>query len=166
VRAGWNNEGGTRINIPFSIRVDGKGLTLHETHIGGHPEWAEGSLLIGKQGKNQILFDVAKNKVVGILGNPEIFPNPEGDISLSPDGQWFVNGYKQGDKNFYTVYGRSDGEYAHSEGVYKGAFDGDIRIDPAPRWNRTNNTLLVPGITENNTRQMFVIHIIDKKNPY
>lgn len=166
VRAGWNDDGSKRINTPFSISADGTGLTMHETHIGGHPEWAEGSLLIGKQGKNQILFDVVKNKVVELLGNPEIFPNPEGDIALSPDGQWFVNGYKQGDRNFYTVYRRSDGEFARSEGIYKGAFDGDIRIDPAPRWNRTNNALLVPGIAENNSRQMFVIRIINKKNPH
>jgi len=166
VRAGWNDQGGKRINTPFSIRADGTGLTMHDIHIGGHPEWAEGSLLIGRQGKNQILYDVDKKKVVGQLGNPEIFPNPEGDISLSPDGQWFVNGHKQGDRNFYTVYRRSDGAFARSKGIYKGPYGGDIRIDPAPRWNRTDNALLVPGIAENNTRQMFVIRIIQKKNPH
>ena len=120
VRAGWNEQGGKRINTPFSIRADGTGLTMHDIHIGGHPEWAEGSLLIGRQGKNQILYDVDKKKLVGQLGNPEIFPDPEGDISLSPDGQWFVNGHKQGDRNFYTVYRFSDGAFARSEGIYKG----------------------------------------------
>lgn len=77
---------GDRINAPFSIHADGTGLTLHDMHIGGHPEWAEGSLMTGRQGKNQILYDVDKKKVVGQLGTPENFPNPEGDISLSPDG--------------------------------------------------------------------------------
>lgn len=161
-RAGWNDQGGERINTPFSIRADGTGLTMHDMNIGGHPEWAEGDLLIGRQGKNQILYDVNKKEVVGQLGNPEIFPNPEGDISLSPDGQWFVNGYKQGDRNYYTVYRRSDGAFARSEGIYKGPYSGDIRIDPAPRWNRTNDALLVPGIANNNTRQMFLIRVIRK----
>lgn len=162
VRAGWNDQGGKRINIPFSIRVDGTGLTMHENHIGGHPEWAEGSLLIGKQGKNQILYDVDKKKVVGQIGNPEIFPDPEGDISLSPDGNWLVNSYKQGMENFYTFFRRSDGVYVRSEGIDKGSYSGDIRIDPAPQWNRTNDAILVPGIDKNKTRQMFLIRLIQR----
>jgi len=160
VRAGWSGRRGRRINTPCSIHADGTGLALHDMHIGGHPEWAEGSLLIGRQGKNQILYDVDKKKVVGQLGTPEIFPNPEGDISLSPSGKWFVNGYKKGNKNYYAVYRRSDGAFARSEGLDKGSYGGDIRIDPAPRWNRTNDAILVPGIAGNKTRQMFVIRVI------
>ena len=162
VRAGWNGQGYKRINTPFSIRTDGTGLTLHEINIGGHPEWAEGSLLIGRQGKKQILYDVDTEKVVGQLGNPEMFPDPEGDISLSPYGNWFVNGYKQGTENFYAFYRRSDGAFVRSEGIDKGAYSGDIRIDPAPRWNRTNDAILVPGIDKNKTRQMFIIRLISQ----
>lgn len=162
-RAGWSgNRGknGKRVNTPFSIRADGTELTLHEMHIGGHPEWAEGSKLIGRSGVNQVLYDVVQKKVVGQWGTPEIFPQPEGDVALSPDGQWFVNGHKQGDKNFYTVYRRRDGAFAKSDGIFKGAYAGDIRIDPAPRWNRTNDLILVPGIASNGTRQMFLMRIV------
>jgi hypothetical protein len=158
-RAGWSGNGSTRINIPFSVRADGTDLTLHDIHIGGHPEWADSSLLIGRQGNKQILYDVDQKKVVGQLGTIEMFPNPGGDIALSPDGNWFVNGYKKETENFYTVYRRSDGSYSYSDGINKGAFNGDIRIDPAPRWNRTNDAILVPGIDENKTRQMFIIHV-------
>ena len=101
-----------------------------------------------------------KKKVVGQLGTPEIFPNPEGDISLSPSGKWFANGYKRGNRNYYTVYRRSDGAFARSEGLDRGSYRGDIRIDPAPRWNRTNDAILVPGIARNKTRQMFLIRVI------
>ncbi len=160
VRAGWSGQRGRRINVPCSIHADGTGLTLHDVHIGGHPEWAEGSLLIGRRDKNQILYDVDKKKVVGQLGTPEIFPNPEGDISLSSSGEWFVNGYKKGDKNYYVVYRRSDGAFARSRGLDRGSYGGDIRIDPAPRWNRTGDAILVPGIAENQTRQMFVIRVV------
>jgi len=160
VRAGWSGKRGERINTPCSIHADGTHLTLHDTHIGGHPEWAEGPLLIGRQAKNQILYDVDQQRVVGQLGSPDIFPNPEGDVSLSPSGQWFVNGYKKGSKNYYVVYRRSDGVFVRSEGLDKGSYSGDIRIDPAPRWNRTNDAILVPGIARNKTRQMFLIRVI------
>jgi len=161
VRAGWGGRSGARINTPCSVNIDGTGLTLHDTHIGGHPEWAEDSLLIGRQGKSQVLYDVDKQEVIGQLGTPEIFPDPEGDIALSPSGEWFVNGYKQGRKNVYVVYRRSDGTFARSEGLEKGSYNGDIRIDPAPRWNRSNDAILVPGIADDETRQMFVIRVID-----
>ena len=163
-RAGWNGEGGEHINVPCSINADGTGLTFHDLHIGGHPEWAEGSLMIGRQGNKQILYDVDKQQVVGQLGTPEMFPDPEGDISLSSDGNWFVNGYKKGTENFYAVYRRSDGAFARSKGLDKGAYSGDIRIDPAPRWNRTNDVILVPGIAKNQTRQMFVVKVIPPEN--
>ena len=160
VRAGWSGQKGKRINTPCSIHADGTGLTLHETHIGGHPEWAEDSLVIGRQDKKQILYDVDEKRIVGQLGTPEIFPNPEGDIALSPNGKWFVNGYKKGNKNFYVVYQRSTGVFVRSRGLDKGAYSGDIRIDPAPRWNRSNDAILVPGIAKNGTRQMFLIRVI------
>ena len=160
VRSGWSGQRGNRINMPCSIHADGSGLTWHDTHIGGHPEWAEGNRLIGRQGKDQILYDVVKKAIVGRLGTPEIFPDPEGDISLSPDGEWFVNGHKKGSKNFYSVYRRSDGGYGRSEGLDKGSYSGDIRIDPAPRWNRTSDVILVPGIAKDHTRQMFVIRVV------
>ena len=151
---------GTRIDVPCSMHADGTDLILHDTHIGGHPEWAEDSLLIGRQGKNQVLYDVDKRQIIGNFGTPEVFPDPEGDISLSPDGKLFVNGYTKGGKNYYVVYRRSDGAFARSAGLDKGSYGGDIRIDPAPCWNRTSDAFLVPGIAANNTRQMFVIRVI------
>ena len=169
VRAGWNGRDGNKINRPCSIHADGTGLTLHDKHIGGHPEWAEGSILIGsdkskdRKERRQILYNVDTQKKVGRLGDSKMFPNPEGDIALSPDGKWFVNGYKRAKtstKNYYAVYRRSDGAFARSAAVDKGTYGGDIRIDPAPRWNRTNDAILIPGIAKNKTRQMFVIRII------
>ena len=171
-RAGWGKNKvnkGDHVNVPCSINIDGTGLVLHDQFIGGHPEWgAEGNILIGsKKGKDgakdqQVLYNVDTKKIVGQLGNPEIFPKPEGDISLSPDGQWFANGYGKGSKNYYTIYRWSDGAFVQSKGIDKGAYSGDIRIDPAPRWNRTNDAILVPGITKNKTRQMYVIKVNSK----
>ena len=138
--------------------------TRSAEQIGRHPEWAEGSRLIGRLRddgqEKQILYDVDTKMIVGQLGDSDMFPNPEGDISLSPDGQWFVNGYSKGGKNYYAIFRRSDGAFARSEGIDKGYFRGDIRIDPAPRWNRSSDAVLVPGISENLTRQMFIIRII------
>jgi len=116
--------------------------------------------LIGRRGKDQVLYDVDKRKVVGKLGTPDIFPNPEGDISLSPDGNWFVNGYKRKSENRFVVYRLADGLHGRSAGIDKGSYSGDIRIDPAPRWNRASNAIVVPGIAKNKTRQMFVIRVV------
>jgi hypothetical protein len=97
---------------------------------------------------------------------PDIFPDPEGDIALSPDGRWFVNGHTNGDRNYYTVYRRGDGVFVRSAAFYKGRYGGDIQIDPTPRWNRSNDAVLVPGISENMARQMFIIRIItDDRQP-
>lgn len=166
VRAGWDNHPGEKINIPCSINADGTGLTMHERHIGGHPEWDKGNVMIGvatdeKTKKQiQILYNVDSQEIVGQIGDPAKFPQPEGDISLSPNGNWFVNGYDEGSMNYYAVYNRSNGAFARSEGIDKGSYNGDIRIDPAPRWNRTNDAILVPGIDKNKTRQMFMIRVI------
>jgi hypothetical protein len=165
VRSGWGGKRGKKHNVPCSINADGTGLAMHKTHIGGHPEWGEGNILIGsdrnkdKSKIRQILYNVDTKEIVGQLGNSEIFPKPEGDISLSPDGNWFANGYGKSSSNYYTIYRMEDGAYAQSEGISKGSYSGDIRIDPAPRWNRTNDAILVPGITKNDTRQMFVIRV-------
>lgn len=165
VRSGWDGHSGDRINVPCSIFSDGTGLTLHKIHIGGHPEWAEGNLIIGRdRGKDgtdrQIYYNVDTKEIVGQLGNSEMFPKPEGDVSLSPDGNWFVNGYGRSSKNYYAIYNLRNGTFMRSEGIDKGTYSGDIRIDPAPRWNRTNDAILVPGISANGTRQMFVIRIV------
>ena len=162
-RAGWSGKKGDKINIPCSIHTDGSNLTLHSRHIGGHPEWDLGNVLIGRKDKDQILYDVDSKKIVGKLGSPQLFPKPEGDISLSPNGQMFVNGYKKADKNFYTVYRKTDGAFGRSKSLDKGSYSGDIRIDPAPRWNRTNDAILVPGIADNKTRQIFLIRITEGK---
>lgn len=169
VRAGWKGHSGDKINVPCSINSDGTGLTLHDQHIGGHPEWDTGNILIGTEKGNdktkdkQIQYNVETKKIVGQIGTPEMFPKPEGDIALSPNGDWFVNGYSRSGKNYYAVYRRSDGAFARSKGIDKGAYSGDIRIDPAPRWNRTNDAILVPGIDQNGTRQMFMIRLLKEK---
>ena len=171
VRGGWGkikNERGDKVNTPCSINIDGTGLTLHEEFVGGHPEWKSGHEIIGskrirdKEGKTrkqQVIYDIDKMEITGRLGSPKIFSNPEGDVSLSPDGKWFANGRGSKDKNKYVVYRMSDGAYSPIVGVYKGNYSGDIRIDPAPRWNRTNDAILVPGLAKNKTRQMFMIRV-------
>jgi hypothetical protein len=149
------------VNVPCTIKPDGTGLTAHDTFVGGHPEWAEGSLIIGREGDRQVLYDVDKKEIVGQLGTPDVFPHPEGDIALSPDGNWFVNGFtSENRKNHYVILRRSDGAHVRTAAFSRGPYRrGDLRIDPAPRWNRTSDAILVPGWTDDGTRQLFVIRI-------
>lgn len=157
---GRYGESSMRVNVPCTIKPDGTGLTAHKTFIGGHPEWAQGSRIIGQQGNRQVLYDVDKKKIVGQLATPEIIPKPGGDISLSPDGNWFVNGFGSRGKNYYIILRRTDSAHVRSPGFSRGPYlSGNLRIDPAPRWNRTSDAILVPGYTEDGTRQMFIIRL-------
>jgi hypothetical protein len=36
---------------------------------------------------------------------------------------------------------------------------GSVRVDPAPRWNRTSDALLVPGLTDDGTLQLFTLKL-------
>lgn len=159
------------LNIPCSVRTDGTELKSHQ-HIGGHPEWDLGAVVIGSKDGRQVRYDINEKKVVGTIGTKEAIPEPEGDVSLSPDGKWFVCGYSlsaDGKKtrpsrdcpdNKYVIVRRSDGAFAHSPKFSREPYrDNVLRIDPAPRWNRTGTAVLVPGMTKEKTRQLFLIEV-------
>lgn len=153
------------VNTPCSIRTDGTELTAHE-FIGGHPEWDLGSVVIGAKGSRQVRYDVERQTIVGQIGAEGDFPSPGADVALSPDAAWFANGYSVngGKENRYVVVRRSDGAVAHSPAFSRGPYvKGALRIDPAPRWNRKSNALLVPGITPDGTRQLHIIGIKSAK---
>ena len=151
-----------KANVPCTITADGRSLQIHQ-FIGGHPEWGEGSIVIGSKNNRQVLYDVAKYRIVGTLGNDRIFPKPEGDISLSPNGEWLVNGFRVDNKradNAYSFFRLIDGAHARSTTLSRGPYRrGELRIDPAPRWNRTNDAVLVPGVTEDGTRQLHIVRV-------
>ncbi len=149
-----------RINQGFVIRPDGSGLTLMKQHIGGHPEWDTGHRMIGSLSKRQTIYDVDLQQVAGTLGNEEVFPQPEGDIALSPDGRWLVNGHRQKGTNYYTFFRRTDGAWVRSQGYdVRGWESGDLRCDPAPCWNRNNREIVFPAIAKDGTRQMFLLRL-------
>ena len=152
-----------RINVPFVMDADGQNLRPLGQHIGGHPEWDYGHRMIGREGDRQILYDTDRLQVIGQLGTPEVFPDPEGDIALSPDGDWFVNGFKDREvrANFYTVYRRSDGASVRSKGFSIGDWlSGDLRQDPSPCWNRDSDQIMVPGLSgDGASRQLYLLSV-------
>lgn len=155
-----------RINQGFVIRADGTGLTMMKQHIGGHPEWDAGTHMIGSVNKQQIVYDVAKQEVVGRLGDERLFPQAEGDIALSPDGNWLANGHRSGGTNYYTLFNRKDGSWARSSGFnVRGWENGELRCDPAPCWNRNNREIVFPAIAGDGSRQMFLLRIKSGTKP-
>ena len=171
----WNRDG-TRIyfyvrgdfekpgslDVPCTIWPDGSHLTVHTQFIGGHPEWEFGSRVIGDVKSRQVIYDVDKKELVDQIGTPEILPRPGGDIALSHDGKWFVNGYRQGKENFYVVIRRSDGTYVRTRGLpIDNWTSGELRCDPAPCWSRANDQIAVPAISDDKgrTRQTFLLQI-------
>ena len=157
-RANFRKPG--RVNASFTIARDGTDLRQQETHIGGHPEWDAGMRMLGSIANRQAVFDVDSQQLVELIGDPEMFPDPEGDIALSPNLEWLANGYKQDGKVYYVVHNRRTGETLRSGGYdLYGRVSGDVRCDPAPRWNREGDMLLIPSMMEDGTRQMFVLRM-------
>lgn len=151
---------GQRLNVPFTIHPDGSGLRPLAQFIGGHPEWESGHRMIGAVETNQIIFDVEQQKIVVAIGDATIIPKPGGDVALSPDGKWFVNGHGDRGTNYYTILQHPSGEWVRTPGLGQGGYtSGELRIDPGPLWNRDSTQLLVPGMAADGTRQLFVISI-------
>jgi hypothetical protein len=150
-----------RIDVPCSIHPDGTGLAMHP-YIGGHPEWEAGPRVLGSLDGRYVLYDVDRREVVGGMGTPEVFPNSKDDGAFSPDQKWFVNGYRVKDQNFYVVFRRPDSAWVQTRGFpHPGWTSGDLRVDAAPRWNRTGDQILVGAIADDKerTRQLFVIRV-------
>lgn len=157
-RANFGRPG--RLNASFTIAPDGTDLRQQETHIGGHPEWGAGSHMIGSIAKRQAVYDVDSQKLVDLIGDPGLFEDPEGDIALSPDLQWLANGFKRDGKVHYVIHNRRSGATYRAGGFdLFGRVSGNLRCDPAPRWNRTGDTLLIPGMMADGTRQMFLLRL-------
>ncbi len=79
---------------------------------------------------------------------------------IRSDGQWLVNGHRQGTTNFYTFFRRSDAAWVRSSGYEVHGWDsGDLRCDPAPCWNRDNRETVFPAIANDGTRQMFRLRL-------
>jgi hypothetical protein len=159
------DDGEKRIDIPFTIRPDGTGLT-RQKFVGGHPEWAEGKLLVGLLDGRQVLYDVDRQEITGFLGTRESIPQPGADIAVSPDGKWFVNGFRKGAANLYAILNRADGSWRHTQTFpIAGWTTGDLRVDPAPAWNRQSNQILFPGIAPDGTRQSFLLTLLPDSAP-
>jgi hypothetical protein len=157
-RADFETKPDDRVNVPFTVRPDGTGLTAHTTFIGGHPDWEWGGRIIGSAEDQQVIYDTASRRIVEKLGGKDVFPNPGGDIALAPDGRWFVNSHRNGEHNHYTFLDRRTGRIVRAPPVFMGPWkSGDLRLDPAPCWNRSGDALVVPGIAADGTRQMFVL---------
>jgi hypothetical protein len=170
----WNREGdriyffargnfGTRakrINAPFTVNPDGSDLRFHELHIGGHPEWGMGHQMLGEVEGRQVIYDTDQKKVVGTIGTEEIIPDPEGDIALSRDGRWLVNGWGDEENNQYVLYRLADGAYVKTPPYSRqGQAHGDLRQDQAPCWSPDGSKVYFPAFADDGTRQMFVIHL-------
>jgi hypothetical protein len=163
VRGAWTDRS-RQINVPCVIRPDGLGLKPLAVHPGGHPEWDAGHVLIGNHGDKVVRYDVDRDAVIETLGTSAELGGAEGDKALSPDGTLLVNGWRKNEANAYTFLDRRTGEVLRCPTTFdvRGWTGGDLRIDPAPCWNRTGDAIVFPALTTDDppTRQMFLIRIV------
>ena len=162
VRAGWKSDkdGREGLNAACSVKVDGTQFFAGHRHIGGHPEWGNGTEIIGSYENKQIVYDIITQKIKRTIGSKKIFPQPGGDISLSPNSNWLVNGYNdKAGTNFYSLMNLKTGDWVNTPSFNTGIYKKDLRIDPAPRWNHDNNKILVSGLDKNGIRQLFVMSL-------
>lgn len=163
VRASFSDKA-RQINTPCVMHADGSNLKPLKVHPGGHPEWDAGHVLIGNHGDKIVRYDIDTDEVVEVLGTSKELGEAGGDKSLSPDGRWLVNGSRTGTRNTYTFLDRRTGATLRCPTTFdvRGWTVGDLRIDPAPCWNRTNDAVVFPALTDDAapTRQMFLIKIV------
>jgi len=172
----WNRDGD---RIFFLLRGNGKkgfhgfypevGCVIHADGTGlkqvpftGHPEWAQGKNLVIPGNSGFDLYDVDQGKVVGTIGNNEIFKNSMEDNVMSPDAVIYVGSHNpNNDSCVYTFLRLADGAFLRSPPIKtkRRPVINDCRIDPAPCWNRTSDAILVPGVADDGTRQMFEIRL-------
>ena len=152
----------TKVNVPFTMHADGSHLLKQEL-ITGHPEWDEGNVIIGEANDRQVRYDTDARRLLGPMTSEPVFPKPGGDVALSPDGDWFVNGHKRTQdgigESVYTFLHRPSGRVVTTDGFSIGAWtSGELRIDPAPCWNRTGDRILFGALDpEGETRQLYVL---------
>jgi hypothetical protein len=159
-RGDFEGPAASRVNVPFTIKPDGSELTVQRVFIGGHPDWAESQRMIGSSDKKQVVYDVVKQEIVESLGGAEVFSDPGGDISLSPDGRWLVNGNTSKTGNAYTFLELKTGRVAKVGPLPVGKWKrSELRLDPAPCWNRTSDAVVVPALAKDGTRQMFLLRL-------
>jgi hypothetical protein len=169
----WNREGDRifffvrgdfsatdRINVPLTVRPDGSELVEQRVFIGGHPEWDFKSRMLGTVEKKLIVYDTLSQQVVDTLGGSEIFRDAGGDTALTRDGAWLVNGATTGATMHYTVMRRSDREWFKTGDFNRGTYRGDVRIDPAPCWNREGDRFAFPALANDGTRQLFEVRVL------
>ena len=75
------------MNVPMTVGSDGSQLIEQTVFIGGHPEWESGVRMIGVDNR-LIIYDSSQQRLVEELATPTVFPDPENDVALSPDGNW------------------------------------------------------------------------------
>jgi hypothetical protein len=173
----WNREGDRifffvrgdfgakdRINVPMTVKPDGSGLVEQRIFIGGHPEWDFKSRMLGRVEDKLIVYDSLKMEIVDTIGGPEMFRDPEGDTALSRDGRLIVNGATTGATMHYTIVRRADKTFIKTEDFNRTGYEGgDLRIDPAPCWNRAGDRFAFPALAKDGTRQMFEVRLTEKK---
>jgi hypothetical protein len=173
----WNREGDRifffvrgdfgakdRINVPMTVKPDGSELVEQRIFIGGHPEWDFKSRMLGRVEDKLIVYDSLKQEIVETIGGPEMFRDPEGDTALTRDARWLVNGATTGATMHYTIVRRADKAYIKTENFNRTGYEGgDLRIDPAPCWNRAGDRFAFPALAKDGTRQMFEVRIVKKK---
>lgn len=71
---------------------------------------------------------------------------------FAPPGWRLESGHRLGAAG---AGGMTGGEFADDLQVR----GGNLRLDPAPCWNRAGNAIVVPGIAPDGTRQMFVSEV-------
>ena len=151
-----------KVDIPMTVNSDGSGLSVH-MYVGGHPEWDHDGMLIGSDGKRQVRYDTTRRTVVNAIGDEHTFEEPGGDIALSPNGRWLVNGHKRKDLKqvFFTLFDRQTNRAIRTKGFSIGDYlSGPLRIDPAPCWNRRGSQILFSAYDKSNgTRQLFLMTI-------
>ncbi|MCP4784158.1 MAG: hypothetical protein GY903_25570 [Fuerstiella sp.] len=55
-------------------------------------------------------------------------------------------------KDYFVIIRLSDGAHYRTPRIDKGEYTGNLRVHPAPGWDRSSDAILVPGVVKDEVR--------------
>ena len=160
----WQPSEGPRQTRLITLRPDGADArVIWEARLVSHYDWRGADEILAWGGAPAAANGFWRVSDAG--AEPQIFAadvlTEDGHCSYSPDGAWIANDTYADDQNLrrLMIVRAADGLRLDLAAFYAPPeFDGPLRVDLHPRWNRDGTALCIDSVHEG-TRQMYTVDL-------